>query len=654
MLKFTKLTAKDFMALGEVEYLFTPDKVRLLLGRNEDSLTADDNGAGKSSVAEALRWALYGETVRQCLDKSLSVDHVIRRGQKKAMVSVYFEAHGNEYEVKRERNTTTQKLTVQVLRGQGPWQEYSGKAAQEILDQALGINVIQFSNLVYLDGSYPLLFAPSTDRTRKDILADLVDVAITQQMEEEVRQQLLPIQTEQVRLERLIDHCTQAIEYQTEYKGRKHTQGLALTKECTLLKGASDQALQEVEALRQQVNDLRSQVEAAQLKHLDQLTKSEKELGIIDRNLETATDNLMQARSSFRVGDIDQVQKQIDSCTREIVAREKRIKEIRLLQSRGQCPTCGQATSEVGTNECNALEDQIRGFRDELQKHQAAQAVLETERNGYVDALTTTVQSLREKRVLANTALQAIRQQGAGTGTLTDEYNDLQEKFSAKQNERNELQSDLKAKRALLQQAKENYIEARKKLKQLVQDKEQAEGALAELTKQADKLSFWKTGFGPKGVPSLFIETVLPRISSRIQHFANILTGGDVMVQLRAYKETKSNTIQEAIQIDAVNSKGASVYGANSTGERNRINLAVTLGLVDYFRSTKVFASNLLICDEVFDGLDSMGVEAALEALGEAHVDHVLVVSHHEHLKPLFPEILYAHKKNGVSSLVEV
>ena len=49
-----------------------------------------------------------------------------------------------------------------------------------------------------------------------------------------------------------------------------------------------------------------------------------------------------------------------------------------------------------------------------------------------------------------------------------------------------------------------------------------------------------------------------------------------------------------------------------------------------------------------------MGVEAALEALGEAHVDHVLVVSHHEHLKPLFPEILYAHKKNGVSSLVEV
>jgi DNA repair exonuclease SbcCD ATPase subunit len=166
-----------------------------------------------------------------------------------------------------------------------------------------------------------------------------------------------------------------------------------------------------------------------------------------------------------------------------------------------------------------------------------------------------------------------------------------------------------------------------------------------------DKFEFWKRGFGPKGVPSLFIELVLPNISAKIQKYADILTGGDIRVSLKAYAETQKQTVKEAIQISAVNTHGASVYGANSAGERNRINLAVTLGLIEYFRDLKVFSSSLLICDEVFDGLDSTGVEMALTALKEANIPSVLVISHHEHFKPLFSNVCYAVKEHGISEI---
>jgi DNA repair exonuclease SbcCD ATPase subunit len=214
------------------------------------------------------------------------------------------------------------------------------------------------------------------------------------------------------------------------------------------------------------------------------------------------------------------------------------------------------------------------------------------------------------------------------------------------------LKIKINTKKALVAQLKDQYLDEEKWIKDKREYLAYAEVELIDTDKRIERLSFWKKGFGPKGVPSLFIETVLPQISKRIQKYADILTGGDVLVDLKAYSETKSNTIKEAIQISAVNTKGAAVYGANSTGERNRIDLAVTLGLIDFFKDTGAFESNLLVCDEIFDGLDATGVEQALIALDKADIPSVIVVSHHEHLKPLFPETLYVQKEHGKAELV--
>ena len=121
-------------------------------------------------------------------------------------------------------------------------------------------------------------------------------------------------------------------------------------------------------------------------------------------------------------------------------------------------------------------------------------------------------------------------------------------------------------------------------------------------------------------------------------------------MSLDAFTENKSGTVKGSIQIKAENLFGADVYGGNSSGEKNRIDLAVTLGLIEYFKEAGVFSSNLLICDEIFDGLDDTGVQKALEALRLADIANVCVVSHRARLRAHFTTVHTMIKESGVSA----
>ena len=143
-IEFQSLYAEDFMSLGKVLYKFDTGTT-LLLGRNDDSVSADDNGAGKSSIAEALRWVLFGETVRSQIDKSLSVEHVLRKGAKTATVGLNALVDGQKLSVHRRRTKAIGRLEVSYAKKLA-----KGKEAEELLSSILGINVLQFANLVHL------------------------------------------------------------------------------------------------------------------------------------------------------------------------------------------------------------------------------------------------------------------------------------------------------------------------------------------------------------------------------------------------------------------------------------------------------------------------------------------------------------------------
>jgi DNA repair exonuclease SbcCD ATPase subunit len=634
------------MSIGKVTFDFTPEIV-LLLGRNLDSMSADDNGAGKSTIAEALRWALYGETCRSAIDKSLTVEHVIRNGAKAALVAVDMDIAGVPYTVKRMRTKTSGKLEVKV-----GGSLHEGKAAQQILAQTLGIDIVQFSNLVHLDGSYPKLFAPTTDRDRKDILADLVEIAMVEKMQQtatsrckDVDAQLSAVEEQLTKLSYELSRYTEDVRryadiakqqfdalQEAEEKVKKYSAHVAK------LKGAKKQLTTQLgevqEAGTETIDSLK-----------DRVASLEREITTLEEKLEEATEN-------FCVAEIDACRRQLNIAESNKKFLEGRIKEVKELHSRGECPTCGQATDDLVDKEIPKLETLVGGLNDDISQAKGSLQGFESKRRKKLSTFKDDLQSKRTESQAQRAKINAlVAENEEERNLLRDKLSQVNERLIEATKQLATAESVKKTSATEMKEARQQRLIAKTKVTELTEKVSELGVTKGKLNQTKEDLEFWKRGFGPKGVPSLFIETVLPSISSRIQQYADVLTGGDVVVKLLAYRETKSQTVQEAIQISAVNSKGASVYGANSTGERNRINLAVTLGLIDYFRDMGVFESNLLICDEIFDGLDSTGVEQALLALQESHIPSVLVVSHHDHFKPLFANTIYVKKERGVSSL---
>ena len=106
-MKFNNLHIEGFLSVGRADVCLHDRGLVLIEGKNLDDTSAKSNGAGKSSLVDALCWCLYGKTAR-----GLSTDDVINKKSKSCCVAVTFEENGHDYCVTRTRKGRAVDLTV--------------------------------------------------------------------------------------------------------------------------------------------------------------------------------------------------------------------------------------------------------------------------------------------------------------------------------------------------------------------------------------------------------------------------------------------------------------------------------------------------------------------------------------------------------------
>jgi DNA repair exonuclease SbcCD ATPase subunit len=126
MFKIKTLTVKNFMSVGNTTQAVDFDRrdLTLVLGENLD-LGGDDsgarNGTGKTTIINALSYALYGNALT-----NIKKDNLINKTNTKGMmVTIDFEKDGESYRIERGRKPNVMKFFV-------------GDAEQEITDDAQG------------------------------------------------------------------------------------------------------------------------------------------------------------------------------------------------------------------------------------------------------------------------------------------------------------------------------------------------------------------------------------------------------------------------------------------------------------------------------------------------------------------------------------
>jgi len=165
MIEFKKIRWKNFLSTGNyfTEISLNKDSTNLILGTN---------GAGKSTMLDALTFGLFNKPFRK-INKPQLANTV---NEKDCLVEVEFSVNGKEYLVRRgiKPNVFDIEVNGNILH-----KEADDRANQRILEEnVLKLNYKSFTQIVILGSSTFVPFMQLTTANRREVIEDLLDIRI--------------------------------------------------------------------------------------------------------------------------------------------------------------------------------------------------------------------------------------------------------------------------------------------------------------------------------------------------------------------------------------------------------------------------------------------------------------------------------------------
>jgi exonuclease SbcC len=142
------------------------------------------NGAGKSSLLEAITWAIWGES------RAGVEDDVIHAGAKEVRVDFIFQCNQQKYRVIRTRVRGASGVLEFQIETAGGFRALTGKgvkATQELILQHIKLDYDTFINSAYLRQGRADEFMIKRPSERKEILAELLKLNQYDQLEERAK-----------------------------------------------------------------------------------------------------------------------------------------------------------------------------------------------------------------------------------------------------------------------------------------------------------------------------------------------------------------------------------------------------------------------------------------------------------------------------------
>jgi DNA repair exonuclease SbcCD ATPase subunit len=233
MFKIKYLTVKNFMSVGNSTQAVNFDRkdLTLVLGENID-LGGDDtgarNGTGKTTIINALSYALYGTALT-----NIRKDNLVNKTNTKAMlVTIDFEVNGVDYKIERGRKPNVLKFYVgeQEQEAKDDNSQGDSRETQQEIERLLGMSHEMFKHVVALN-TYTEPFLALKPNDQRAIIEQLLGITLLSEKAEALKEQSKAtkdaIQQEEANIKAVTD-ANKRIEEQIEATQRR--QMLWLTK----------------------------------------------------------------------------------------------------------------------------------------------------------------------------------------------------------------------------------------------------------------------------------------------------------------------------------------------------------------------------------------------------------------------------------------
>ena len=204
MITFKKIRWKNFLSTGN-------QWTEVLLDEHKNTMIIGTNGAGKSTILDALTFSLFNKPFRK-INKPQLVNSV---NEKDCRVEVEFDIKNKEYKIVRGLKPAKFEIWID---GEIQDQDASAVDQQKKLEQnILKLNFKSFTQIVILGSSTFVPFMQLPTAHRREVIEDLLDIKIFSSMNVLIKDKIRSIREETRTLELKRDSLKDKLKMQREF-----------------------------------------------------------------------------------------------------------------------------------------------------------------------------------------------------------------------------------------------------------------------------------------------------------------------------------------------------------------------------------------------------------------------------------------------------
>src|SRR6056300_1032041 len=303
------------------------------LDQNKSTLIVGENGAGKSTMLDAICFALYGKPFRK-INKPQLINSI---NQKDMMVELGFNISGKQYTIKRgvKPNIFEIWCNGELINQDAAVRDYQLYLEENILK----LNYKSFGQVVVLGSSTFVPFMQLSASNRREIIEDLLDIQIFTTMNSLLKDRVTENKNEITEIKYQIDLLVNRIQ-----SSKDHNESIRKMKET------------EVERIKERVKQ--------NLKLIETENESIEECGDkIDELIASISDKADKKKAHAEILDLD---KSLTTKMKQLV------KEIKFYENHDNCPTCKQGIEHTFKEETTTAHSdkvkEIESAKEQLAK----------------------------------------------------------------------------------------------------------------------------------------------------------------------------------------------------------------------------------------------------------------------------------------------
>lgn len=615
---FKRLTLHNFISFGHAELDIKDSGFIRVTGVNEnpDDL-AVSNGSGKSSLWEGIVWCLTGETIRG----TKQVSNLY--GDDGTFVELEFTVDNVPYKILRSKEHKEYKTTLRIeINGQ----DCSGKGirdSEKLLTQYLpDMTPSLLGSVIILGQGLPQKFTNNTPSGRKEVLEKL---SKSDFMIEDLKSRVAE------RKKELQDVIRQHQDKRIELESSIATlESQIRDTQLALSSMNSDELEKKITDMELKLNNLSTELDN-ELKEIDEYTKEANELFESNQLKLSQINSGIKSEKSSRDDAVAPLEDEINVLRGNKSAHELEIRRLKSVTD--VCPTCGQKIPNIQKPDTSALETELSAIEEVLEKKLTKKKELDQFFSDSLQKLQSrkdSIESEYRKEHNENSCLLSAAQQCANQIRVQlAEYKEAQNKVKV---ELAQFDATKKFYNDLIAENSNTIHNQQSELLYINSEEEKQQQRLSIVNKFDTALKRDFRGY--------LLTNVIQYIESRAKQYSKII-----------FETDKVGFTLEGNNID-INYMGKA-YENLSGGEKQKIDLIIQFSIRDMLCNHLGFTSNILVLDEVFDGLDMIGCQRVLDVISNiSDIKNIFIVTHRKDLSiPTDEEIVVVKSVAGISEL---